>query len=52
MFNEAMQENEPKLGKVNRRVRGVMHRLVEQGGDTRKSVVGRLKDLEVSLDKG
>jgi hypothetical protein len=50
MLNEAIEENMAGLGKITRRVRGMLEKLREMGGDTRKSIQGRLKDVEAVLD--
>lgn len=52
MFKEAYKDNEGKLGKVSKRVRSMLDMLLECGGDGRKSVRGRLKDVEEILDRG
>ena len=51
MFKEAYNDNEVKIGKVSKRVKGMLDMMLEHGGDTRKSVRGRLKDVEDVLDK-
>jgi hypothetical protein len=50
MLNEAMEENRAKLGKVTKRVMGMLESLRELGSDTRKSVRGRLRDVQEVLD--
>ena len=45
-----MAENEAKLGKVSGRVKRMLKVALEHGGDTHKSVRGRLKDVEGALD--
>ena len=50
MLKEAMEENEAKLKKVNARTRSLLSKVFELGGDTRKSVRGRLKDVRESID--
>lgn len=50
MLNEAMEENKGKLGKVNRRIRGVLDKLRELAGDTKKGVRGRSRDVQEALD--
>ena len=51
MFCEAMEEKKAGMGKVNWRVRGLLGNLKELGGDTRKSIQGRLKDIEAVMDE-
>jgi hypothetical protein len=46
-----MEENETKLRKVSRRVEKMLRKVMEYGGDTRKSVRGRLKDLQAAFDE-
>jgi hypothetical protein len=46
-----MGEHEAKLGKVSGRVKRMLKVVLEHGGDTRKSVKGRLKDVEDALEK-
>lgn len=46
-----MEEHTSKLGKVNRRIRGLLNSLLELGGDARKSVRGRLEDVAAVLDE-
>lgn len=45
-----MSDNEVKLHKVSKRVKGLLDRLLTLGGNTKKSVRGRLKDVEEELD--
>jgi hypothetical protein len=52
MFNEAVQDNAVRLGKLTKRVRGMINVLVDFGGDGKKSVRGRLRDVQAVLDKG
>ncbi len=49
-LREAMSDNEAKLHKVSKRVKGLLDRLLTLGGNTKKSVRGRLKDVEEELD--
>ncbi|KAL1409785.1 hypothetical protein Q8F55_003782 [Vanrija albida] len=51
LFAEALQENRQKLPKVNGRIRKMMATLEELAGDTRKSIRGRLRDVQEALDK-
>ena len=51
MFSEALEQNRARLGKVNRRVREMMDKLSELGGDTRQSIQGRLKGVQAVLDE-
>jgi len=50
MLQEATKENKAKLGKANARLRKILERLLEVGGDTKKSIRGRLKDVERIVD--
>ena len=50
MFKEAMEENESKLRKVTGRVRAMMSLILNKGGNTLKSVRGRLRDVAEVLD--
>ena len=47
-----MEENDVKIKihKVTKRVQGILEKLLELAGNTRKSVRGRLKDVEDYLD--
>jgi hypothetical protein len=49
-LSDAMQEHAPKLPKIGARVRGLLNALLELGGDTRKSVRGRLRDVAGVFD--
>jgi hypothetical protein len=51
VFKEAYKDNEAKIGKASKRVKSMLDFLLEHGGDTRKSIRGRLKDVENMLDK-
>jgi hypothetical protein len=50
MLKEALQENESEMWKVNGRIRGILSKLVEIGGDTVKGVRGRQRELRAYLD--
>ncbi|WVQ86030.1 hypothetical protein IAT38_008198 [Cryptococcus sp. DSM 104549] len=50
-LNEAMSEHHAKLGKLNPRVRKALETLQELGGDTKKGVRGRLRDVADAFDK-
>ena len=51
MLSESLEENKAGLSKANWRVRGLLGNLKDLGGDTRKSIQGRLKDIEAVLDE-
>jgi hypothetical protein len=50
MLKEALQENEGEMRKVNARIRGLLSKMVEIGGDTVKGVRGRQRDLKAYMD--
>lgn len=50
LLKEAMDEHSAKLGSVSIRVRGILRKLLEIGGDTKRSLQGRLKAAELALD--
>jgi len=50
MLKEALQENEGEMRKVNSRIRSLLSKLVEIGGDTVKGVRGRQRELRAYLD--
>lgn len=50
MLKEALEENRNELHKVNKRVRGILAKLVELGGDTVKGVRGRMRDIKVYME--
>jgi hypothetical protein len=45
-----MAENEVALKKVTKRVQGMLELILERGGNTHKSVRGRLRDVAEVLD--
>jgi len=51
MFKEAYNDNEAKVSKVSKRVQGMLSLIMDCAGETRKSVRGRLKDVQEVLDK-
>lgn len=50
MLKEAMEDNKGQLSKVNRRIRGILERLLDLGGDTKQGIRGRLRQIELALD--
>ncbi|ORY35857.1 hypothetical protein BCR39DRAFT_596451 [Naematelia encephala] len=50
MLKEAMEENKGKLVKVSPRIRRFLDVLLERAGDTKKSIPGRLRDVQEVLD--
>lgn len=50
MLKEAMDENRNELGKVNKRIRAILAKLVEIGGDTVKGVRGRMREMKVYME--
>lgn len=52
MFNEALQENSAQISKSNPRVKRMLKAMQELGGDSKKSVRGRLRDVAQFFDEG
>ncbi|ORX41186.1 hypothetical protein BD324DRAFT_47823 [Kockovaella imperatae] len=52
LLKESRDKNESKLVKLNARTRSLLGKIYELGGDTRKSIQGRLKDVRDSIDRG
>lgn len=50
MLKEATEENRNDLGKINKRIRGILDRLVEICGDTVKGVRGRMREVKVYME--
>jgi hypothetical protein len=50
MLREGMEEHRALLPKVSRKIRGMLDKLLEVGGDTKKSVRGRLRDIAEAFD--
>lgn len=52
VFNEALQENSAQISKSNPRVKRMLKAMQELGGDSKKSVRGRLRDVAQFFDEG
>lgn len=50
MLREAMEENRSSLGKLGTRQRKLLETLLELGGESKKGVQGRLRDVANALD--
>ncbi|OXC68452.1 hypothetical protein AYX13_02903 [Cryptococcus neoformans] len=51
VFNEALQENSAQISKSNPRVKRMLKAMQELGGDSKKSVRGRLRDVAQFFDE-
>ena len=52
MLKEAMDENRNEMNKVNKRIRVILNKLVELGGDNVKGVRGRMREIKMYMEEG
>lgn len=52
MLCDAMDENQDKMGKIPARLKKLLSQIRDLGGDSKKGVRGRLRDLAEVVDSG